>query len=107
MFSELADVTRPGIGRQPLQCGLGEVAGRAPMTSALALGEVAGQDGDVAPALAQRRERDGEHIEAIEQILAELTLSHHALQVSVGGGDDADIDHNGIGAADALELLLL
>src|SRR5436190_14901398 len=49
---------------------------------------------DVVPAVPQRRQRDGEDVEAIEQILAERAGRHRLLQQRVRGGDHstANID---------------
>ena len=58
-------------------------------------------------ALAQRRHHAGDHVQAVEEVLAEAARRDLRLQVAVGGGDDPHVDLDGLLAADALELLLL
>ena len=47
---------------------------------------------DVLLALTQRRNHEVDDIEAIEQILAEQSLSDQVSQMAVGRGDDPDVD---------------
>ena len=49
------------------------------------------QQRDVLAALAQRRQRDGEDVEPIVEILPEAPLGHGAFEIAVGGRDDADV----------------
>ena len=56
------------------------------------LDEVAHQHGDVLPALAQRRHVEADHVEAIEEILAEPARGHELIEIGVGGSDDADVE---------------
>ena len=58
-------------------------------------------------ALAQRRHLDGDHGEAVEEVLAEAALGDLLLQVLVRGGEHADVDAERLLAAHALERLLL
>jgi len=55
--------------------------------------EVAREERDVALALAQRRQVDGDDIQAKQEVLAECPLGTHGRQVLVRGGDHAHIDH--------------
>ena len=57
--------------------------------------------------IAQRRQVDREDVEPVVEVLAELALRDQRLEVAVGGRDDADVDLDRLGAADALELALL
>ena len=59
------------------------------------------------PALAQRRQHDRQHVQAIEQVFAEAPLTHFLLQVPVRGGDHAHVHVEVHRPADALERLLL
>src|SRR5436853_580329 len=61
----------------------------------------------VRPPLAQRRQHDGDHVEPVVQVFAEPSLAHVALEVLVGGGDDADVDVDPLGAAHPHDLPLL
>ena len=47
---------------------------------------------DVLGPLAQRRHRDREHVQAVEQVLAEAAALHVGDQVAVGRRDDAHVD---------------
>src|SRR5690606_18742752 len=69
--------------------------------------EVIDEEGDVLGALAQRRQPDLDHVQSIEEVFTEAALADHALELAVGGGDDADIDGQLAGAADGADELLL
>ena len=62
---------------------------------------------NVFAALAQRRQLDVKDVETIEEVGAELPFLDEQLEVLVGGGDDAEIDLDGLVAADAHDLALL
>src|SRR5207249_5777972 len=47
---------------------------------------------DVVATVAQRRQGDAHDVQPVEQILPEGTLGHRLLEVTVGGGDDPDVD---------------
>ena len=47
------------------------------------------------------------HIQPIKQIFTEGAFFHHFLQIPVGGGDNADINLNGLMPANAFKLPLL
>jgi hypothetical protein len=89
---QLADVARPRVVAQQL----GRVGGNLPHRRAVVLHEPleegVDQERDVLAALAQRRHRQVDDVQAIEQILAERAFGNHVAKVPVGGGDDADID---------------
>ena len=65
------------------------------------------QQRDVVAPLAQRRQLDADHVQPVEQVLAEAAVLHLALQVDVGGGDDAHVDLDRLHAAEAHELAFL
>jgi hypothetical protein len=54
--------------------------------------EAVDEQRDVFAAAAQRRQVDGDDVEAIEEVVAELALANGLAQIDVGGGDDADVD---------------
>ena len=66
-----------------------------------ALGEVLGERADVARAIAQRRDDDRKHRQAVVQVFAERLRLDHRRQVAVRGGDDPDVDVHRPLAADA------
>jgi hypothetical protein len=57
--------------------------------------------------IAQRREGDGEDVQAVIQVVAELGLADGLDEVPVRRRDDADIDLDRIRSANALELVLV
>ena len=65
------------------------------------------QHRNVLAAFAQGRELEAHHVEAMEEVFAELALTNHRFQIAVGGGDDAHIHGNHLRPADPLEGLLL
>ena len=60
----------------------------------------------VAP-VAQRRQADREHVQAVEQVFAQLALLHRFERIDVGRGDDAHVDRLLVPAAEAAEAALL
>src|ERR1039457_223078 len=71
------------------------------------LEEAAHEGLDVGGALAERRQVYGNHVQAVEEVLAELAGLHHALEVAVRGRHDAHVHGHGLRSAHALDLLLL
>jgi hypothetical protein len=65
------------------------------------------QQGHVVAALAQRRQVQGDHVQAEEQVLAEPAGRDLGAQVLVGGGQDAHVHRDRLAAADALDLARL
>ena len=63
--------------------------------------------GNVGAALAQRRDAQRYHVQAVIEIGSELPRLDRLREVSVGGGDDADVHLDRPVAADRLELFLL
>src|SRR5690606_16165202 len=79
-----------------------------PVAVEAALGEeVAREQVDVVLALAQRRQLQAHHREAVEEVLAEPPGADLLLEVAVRGGDDAHVDLDRLDAAHALDLALL
>jgi len=69
--------------------------------------KIARQQGDVLGAFPQRRHGQGQHIEAIVQVLAKALGAEAGLQVLVGRGDDPDIDGLRVAGADRADLAAL
>ena len=61
---------------------------------------------DVFAPLGQRRHADRHHRQAVKEVLAELAGGDLGLEVARGRGDDAHVDRDLGGAADALEGLV-
>src|SRR5271168_59706 len=62
---------------------------------------------NVAATLAQRRQFERHHIEPVVKIGPEARGAHLLGQIAVGGGDEAHVETEGAGAAQALHLALL
>ena len=105
--TQLADVTGPAVLDEALACLARDAGGRP----GDALGEIGEEEvaerEDVLGALAQRRKADLEHLEPVVEILAEGAALDRGTQVAVGGGDEAHVGGQPLGATHTLELPLL
>ena len=61
----------------------------------------------VVAALAEGRQPHGDHVDAVEEILAELALGHHPGEIAIGRRNDPDVCLDFLGTADAAELAFL
>ena len=66
-----------------------------------------GEQRDVVAPLAQRRDVQRHHAQAVEQVLAEAALAHGGVEVAVGGRDDAHVDVLGFARPDRRHLAAL
>ncbi len=99
--AELADVAGPGPGAEAVVPG-GLDAGDGVAVFVLGAGdEAVGEGTDVVGAVAEGGELDDDDVEAVEEVLAEGAVGDGGMEVAVGGGDEADIDLEGLRAADA------
>ena len=104
---KLAHVARPLVGEQaPHRLG-GDVRDLLAGLTREAPQECLHQLGDVVRALAQRRQRDREHVQSVIEVLAELPARHHLGQVAVGGRHHPHVDADRLVAAHPFELTLL
>ena len=71
------------------------------------LSEVIGEHGNVFAALAKRRQREGNDIEPVIEIAAKITALDHSGEGNVGGGDDPNIDMDGVRFSEPFDLALL
>ena len=104
---QLAHVAGPVVGDQRLHRLLGDPGRRRGRRVAELRQEVLHQQRDVVLALSQRRHMDGDHVQAVVQVLAETPGVDLFLQVPVGRGDHPAVDLDRRAAADPLELLVL
>src|SRR5215831_13239159 len=104
---EFAHVTGPVVGFEQLH--------RAPVNSvdgateafAVLGGEMRGQQRDVFGALAQRRQPQREDVQPVIEIAAEPSGLYIFHQIAIGGGDDPNVNADGVAAAEPLEFALL
>ena len=105
---ELAHVARPVKIHQQLQRLRRDAASVGlPDSRANFSRKKVGERRNVFLVLAQRRNIDGDHVEAVVEILAERAFFERGAQVAVGGGDQADIHFERFRAAEPLEFALL
>src|SRR5688572_21955277 len=86
---QLSDVARPLILLEQLERLGRQPAEALPELPVVAIDEVRREQRHVAPPLTQRRQGDGHHLQAVEEIFAELSSLDIVLQVAVGCGDHA------------------
>src|SRR5450759_3631337 len=104
---ELADVARPVGGLERFQHARLDAVDPLARALRVLADEMIDQQRDVVAPLAQRRDVDGDHVQAIVQIFLEPAVAHHLPDVPVGGGDDAHVDLVAALRAERLELPLL
>jgi hypothetical protein len=101
---ELAHVARELELHQPLQRVVGDALGVDPQLLRALLQERARQHRDVLAPLAQRRQAQADHVQPVEQVLAEAAGAHALLEVLVRRRDHAHVALQGLVATDAVEL---
>ncbi len=69
--------------------------------------EMVGQQDDVAPPLAQRRQVERKDVQTVKKVGPEPSRGEILLEVAIRCGDDPDIDADHAGGAERLELLFL
>ncbi len=103
----LADVPRPGVAEQSLQCLRGDLAHLPAPLSAPPPQVKLDQQRQVITALAQRRQVNREDTQPVIQVQPELAFVAPGFQVAVGSGDQAHVGADRLAAAQALERLFL
>ena len=81
--------------------------GAEPLRSAMSSASTSTSAGMSAPALAQRRHADRQHVQAVVQVLAELALAHQRREVARSGGDHAGVEGDDLVGAQRLDLAFL
>ena len=80
---------------------------KRPILRGIFFGEVVGKNGNVFAPFAQRRQREGDYIEAIVEVGAELASFDHCAERNVGCGDDANVDMQRAAFSEAIKFALL
>src|SRR5207249_10837423 len=104
---QLTDVSGVVIAHEEELRPLAESLDPLPERARILLPEIVRQEGNVFAALAERRELDVKHVEAVVEILAESLLRERPLDVPVCGRDHADIDAPGLPGAHGADLPVL
>jgi len=105
--AQFADIARPVVALQRGHRGFGNAAQRLTQPACGLCHEIPGQQRNILAPRTQRRYRDRKHVDPVIQVIPERALRHHAGEITVGRGDDTDIDGQGTAATDPLEGLLL
>ncbi len=104
-IGELPNVAGPGVVAKQLEC----VAPPARFCLSGSLQELLGkmldQLEDIVAALAQRRDRQRNHLEPEVQVLSKRSSSHRALKVVIRRREDSHVGANNFVAPDSLNLL--
>ncbi len=103
---QLAHVAGPGPARQRLDRG-GRDRGRPPVAPGGPGQHVVDQRRHVLGPLAQRRQLDRHHAQAVEEVLAKAPGGDVVGQAPVGGGDDPGVDRDRLRAPQPLHRALL
>ena len=103
---QLPDVAGPRIAQHAFQRGRREPQ-RAAQLRRRAREEVLGQRRNVLAAIAQRRQGHLDHVETVEEILAEAPLADPRREIAVGGGEHAHVDGGGLRRAEPSHLTAL
>src|SRR5256885_11185450 len=100
---ELANVARPPVSLERLhRVGCEREVLRGDLVE-----EVRHEGGYVVAPLSQGRQHERDHVQAVEQVEAELPLGCERLEILVGRGDDAEVDGLRLVAAERLDHSLL
>ena len=105
--AELADVAGPVVLLERGEGGVGDLDVGAAVLLAELGEELAGEERDVFLAVAQGRDVEGDDVEAVEEVFAEVAAGDLFFEVFVGGGDDAGVDVDGRAGADGVEALFV
>ncbi|EWS64721.1 hypothetical protein Y695_02031 [Hydrogenophaga sp. T4] len=101
---QLTHVAREVKSAQQFECRLGDALGFHAQLLGTLLQEEAREHGHVFTPLAQRGQAQADHIEAVEQVLAEHAFLDPLLQVLVRGGDHTHVGTHRAVAAHAVEM---
>ncbi len=104
---QLADVAGPRITHQDVEHVPADAPQPALVLDVVLIEKKVDEPGNILAAIPQRREIDRNDVQAIKKIFPEISLRDLFLKIDVGGGDDADVNLDGVRVTDALELALL
>src|SRR5215831_1326117 len=104
---QLTNVARPVVLLKDFERLLTNLHARAPVLAAEFGEKFADKKRDVLLALTQGRHEKRHDIEPVEEVLAEVSLGDLLFEVFVGGGDEADVNANGLRPPDWREHLIV
>ena len=97
---EFAHVAGPVVLARACEGFFADLHARAAVLAAKLGEEFAGEERNILLALAERRHKKRDNIEAVEEVFAEVALGDLFFEILVGGGDEAHVDAQGLRAAD-------
>src|SRR5690606_13499155 len=104
---QLPDVARPGVGREPLQDGVGKRCKLPSDLPSKPRGKRLRQLDDVSRTLAQRRYANRKYVQPVVQVFAKGPASDAPRKISVRGSHDAHVDLVRASCSHWLELAFL
>src|SRR5215470_16161387 len=104
---QFAHIAGPGILPEHIQSLGSYLLYLFPQLWTELLQEVVHQEGEIISTLPQGGQDDRKDAEAVVQIAAELASGDAVLQITIGGGNDADVGVNGLVTSHAFKLLCL
>ena len=104
---ELAYVPGPAVGPKRVDCRLGNGVDTLARLGTGLHDEVPYEPRDVLGAIAERRQRDGEHVQPIIEIRPKPAVTDGSVQRVIRGRDDPDVHCDGVCGADPFERALL
>ncbi len=104
---EFTDVAGPIVLAEQQLGPIGEAGNRLAELAGKAGHEMTSEQRQVSVAFQQARSFELDHRKAIEQIFPKLLGGDHRAEITMGGGDDADVDLAGLQRTEALNFLIL
>src|SRR5215469_11544142 len=90
--AQFADVARPGVAHQYVDRIVGDFARPPAIGSRQLLQEMPSEKGDIFLSLPQGRHKEGNDIQAVEEIFAKIAAQNFFFQIFVCRSDDANVD---------------
>jgi len=75
--------------------------------SRIAINKIFHEQSNILFSFSKRRNLNRKNLEPIKQITTEGSVGYRSIQISIRGGYDANVDLDGLGAADPLEFSFL
>src|SRR5260370_3225342 len=104
---ELEKVSRPRVRLKQFQAPLVYPANALSRFPRVAIDEVSDQHRNIFPSFPQRRHLDRKNVEPIKEVTPKGARTDGRLQVTVGGGNHANIRPDGSSSTDTFEFMFL
>src|SRR5690349_2603106 len=104
---QLANVARPRITSQKLQCVFSEFDVWAAFLFQPFFEEMPGQKGDILTAFTERRKKERNDIDAVVEVFSKLSFSNEVVKIFVRRRHNADIDLDRLNSSDSRKFAFL